>query len=207
MFELTSSALKKDLRFKQELHPAAYFAASLHEEVLSETLDQIVPTSSPSTPLSERKLHHLEKVHSRDLLKCYLRRLGISIDSQLLFDVTLDCDFEIWSLDMQFIGCSHGFMRASSYSFQELAERSWSELFTRDSEIQNQIVSAISWLLHDPKNRRYIANITSWHTVKETSAEGHAIEIRIKSGGIAVDSAGQPLAIVAVTQLRSPSNS
>lgn len=205
MFELTSSALKKDLRFKQELHPAAYFAASLHEEVLSETLDQMVPTSSPSTPLSERKLHHLEKVHSRDLLKCYLRRLGISIDAQLLFDVTLDCDFEIWSLDMQFIGCSHGFMRASSYSFQELAERNWSELFTRDSRFQQDVVDAITWLAQDPRNNRYRAPVADWHLVKELASNRHVVEIRIKSAGIAFDHYGEPKAIVAITQLRHPS--
>ncbi len=213
MFELTRSALLKDLQFEQERHPAAFLAASLHENVLHDVLDlapsemtfEGVSQKDLTTPLSEKKIHRLEKVHSRDLLKCYLRRLGVSIDSQLLFDVTIDCDFEIWSPTMQFIGCSHGFMRASSYSFQDLSERNWSELFAREPQIQGQIVTAISWLMQDPRNRRYVTGVTDWHFVKETSARGHAIEIRVKSGGIAFDPNGQPQAIVAVTQLRSPS--
>lgn len=205
MFELTSSALQKNLRFEQARHPAAYVAASLHEQVLSETLARTSKTESSREPHSEKRVHHLEKVHNRDLLKCYLRRLGLTIDSQLLFDVTADCDFEIWSMGMQFIGCSHGFMRASSYSFQELTETSWSELFTRDPKFQKDVVHAISWLAKDPHNNRYLSRVADWHLVKEVASNRHVVEIRIKSAGVAFAPTGEPKAIVAITQLRPPS--
>lgn len=185
MFELTSTALSKNLSFAKDRHPAAFEAAALHEAVLAELLPQ-------------------KREHSRDLLKSYLRRLDLSVDSRLLMDLNLDCDFEIWTPDMRFVGCSHGFMKASSYSFEDLAERNWAELFSRDPIYQQQILAAIMWLLQSPRERTYIPDVTDWHVVAESAAERRAIEIRVKSGGIAYTSSGEPRAIIAITQLRGP---
>lgn len=126
-------------------------------------------------------------------------RLGLKTDAEFLLNLTTEDEFEIWSTDMRFIGCSNGFMSASSYTFQQLAETDWAILFRRDEEQKRRIVRAIESMF---AGQTFIRDVTDWHLVEETSARKVKLEIRVKATGIAFDSNGLPKAFVAITQLR-----
>lgn len=140
------------------------------------------------------------KISSRDQFRRYMNRLGLKTDAEFLLNLTTDDDFEIWSTDMRFIGCSNGFMSASSYTFQQLAETDWAILFRREEEQKQKIVRAIETMA---AGRSFVPNVTDWHVVEETSAGKVQIEIRVKATGIAFDLNKQPKAFVAITQLKN----
>lgn len=129
-----------------------------------------------------------------------MNRLGLKTDAEFLLNLTKDDEFEIWSTNMRFIGCSHGFMSASSYTFQELAETDWAILFKREDVQTRKIVSAIEKMA---AGQSFVRDVTDWHIVEESSAKKVRIGIRVKATGIAFDSNGHPKAFVAITQLRN----
>ncbi len=170
-----------------------------HEEILKEIL-QARSFDQRNGPLPENTNQDpLQVVNSRDLFRRYMNRLGLKTDSEFLLNISIGDDFEIWSPEMSFIGCSHGFMRASSYSFQQLAETDWEILFHREAEQKEKIVHAINAMA---SGQSFVPNVTNWHYVEETSAKRVKIEIRIKATGIAFDSQSVPQAFVAITQLK-----
>ena len=139
------------------------------------------------------------KISSRDQFRRYMNRLGLKTDSEFLLNLTTEDDFEIWSTDMRFIGCSQGFMKASSYAFQQLAETDWAVLFKREEEQKLKIVRAIEAM---SLGKSFVRDVTDWHIVEETSAKKVKIMIRGTATGIAFDLTGRPKAFVAITQLK-----
>jgi hypothetical protein len=153
------------------------------------------------------ELTHIQpgrNISSRDLFRRYMNRLGLKTDSEFLLNLTTDDEFEIWSTEMRFIGCSNGFMKASSYTYQQLAETDWAILFKREEEQQRKIVRAIEMMA---AGQSFVRDVTDWHLVEETSSEKVKIKIRVKATGVAFDSNFNPKAFVAITQLKNPSDS
>lgn len=196
MYELVARAFDKDLGpgVVAELAPHAVDLMKRHEEILCELL-QITP---------DNRVSSAPEPSARDLFKSYLKRLGLKVSSEFLLQVGKDDDFEIWTADMKFIGCSHGFMRASSYSFKELTETDWSELFLRDLENQGKLMQAIQIM---QKGTPYVFDVTDWHEVKEIAAKKVTIHIRVKATALAFDAiTGEPKAIVGSIQIKRPSH-
>lgn len=195
MFELVARAFDKDLgpEVVSGLTPQALDLMKRHEEILCELLG-ITP---------ENRISSLPEPCARDLFKSYLNRLGLKVSSEFLLQLGKDDDFEIWTPEMTFIGCSHGFMRASSYTFKELTETDWSRLFVRDSENQGKLIEAIQVM---QQGTPYVFDVTDWHEVKEIAAKKVTIRVRVKATALAFDVVtGEPRAIVGSIQIKPPS--
>lgn len=196
MYELVARAFNKDLGpgVVAELSPHAVDLMKRHEEILCDIL-QITP---------DNRISSAPEPSARDLFKSYMKRLGLKVNSEFLLQVGKDDDFEIWTADMKFIGCSHGFMRASSYSFKELTETDWSKLFLRDPSNQLKLMKAIEVM---QQGTPFVLDVTDWHDVKEIAAKKVTIKIRVKATALAFDAVtGEPKAIVGSIQIKPPAH-
>lgn len=186
-------------------------------EIISETFNKEISTETV-TSLSDEALRFLDNLfdclteasekdragthRNREMLRAYLRRFNLNVDSRLLFNFAPGDEFEIWSLDHRFLGCSGAFVRMCSYTLPQILQSNWDSLFKRDQACVDTIFGGINRLF---AGEPIIENVTPWHLVQETNSKHLiAVELRVKSMSLAKNERGEPAAFVAITNVRKP---
>jgi len=186
-YQFSARNLAKDLSASviAGLRPESANLLRLHEDCLQELMTAKTQMQRP---------------HPRDFLVSYLRKLNISIDPQFLLNIQQHDEFEIWSPDFRFIGCSGAFLRISSYKISQLLEMDWNDLFDRPPESLGAVLSAVERISN---GERTIHGVTGWHTVRERHALKVEVEVDIKAltCGAAGDT-NKPAAIIALISFR-----
>jgi PAS domain-containing protein len=186
-FEYAARNLAKDLSDLTIscLQPESVRTLHLHEDCLKELLAGRLETRRP---------------HPRDFLASYLRKLNLTVESSFLLSIQQGDEFEIWSPDFRFIGCSGAFLRVSSYTISRLLESNWEDLFDRPAENVGAVVTAVGRLLNGEKT---VTGVTGWHTVRERQAKKVEVNVEIKALSLGhSERTGEPAAIVALLGFR-----
>lgn len=142
------------------------------------------------------------QLDSRDLLRNFLTRLNLKADPKLFFKVSPRDDFEVWSGDLRFLGCSAGFIRLSSYTFTELLNSDWNDLFVRSAKETAEIQTAVEALMSGAPT---VDGVTDWHTVTERGGQYGVITVRVKTLSVLRDIfTDKPAGLVAIVNFKSP---
>ena len=139
-------------------------------------------------------------VDPRELLRAYSRRLGMKFNPRCYLQLGREDNFEIWSLDMKFLGTGNQLIRRLSYTIQDLLEKNWDELFDRDPEAQQKITAAVGRLA---TGETYVEDIAPLHFVTERQAGRRRAYVAVKSGSLATDIVtGQVVGFVGITTIQ-----
>jgi hypothetical protein len=135
-------------------------------------------------------------------LRNFLTRLNLKADPKLFFKVSPSDDFEVWSGDLRFLGCSAGFIRLSSYTFTELLNSDWNHLFTRSAKEAAEIQTAVEALT---SGAPMVDGVTDWHTVTERGGQYGVITVRVKTLSVLRDIfTDKPAGLVAIVNFKEP---
>jgi hypothetical protein len=184
-----------------------YASRNLAKDISALTISGLQPESERILRLHEACLKELLagqpeswRPHSRDFLTSYLSKLNLTVDPSFLFSIQQGDEFEIWSPDFRFVGCSGAFFRVSSYSISQLLESDWKDLFDRPEENIGAVITAVGRLMN---GERTVTGVTGWHTVRERQAKKVEVDVEIKALTIGHSlSTGEPAAIVALLGFR-----
>jgi hypothetical protein len=152
----------------------------------------------------ERSTRPKEWIEPRHLLRSYLKRKRLKADLRTLMRLEPEDEFELWSNDLRFLIGSGGFFKISSLNIDDIWTCDWNELFVRGENERAQIRAAIVDILTDKTN--LVEDVTDWHLVQETRGKFVKVEVRVKSLSALHNSKGQRIGLMAITNLRSPSN-
>lgn len=92
---------------------------------------------------------------------------GVEVHSDIFQQLEADDSIEMWTQDWRFLFAMGPVLSLSSYSLQELATAPWSQLFARDDEPAEQILSAFDMALMTEQS---VHDVTDWHQVRELRA-------------------------------------